>query len=311
MTATAAFFSPNVSSVLDVARVESRASTRTLPRRRRATIETVTALNPVSRAVVRGNGTAMYTAQNIFKRYPWPFRYLEERAFQRVSAFYPCSSEAAQVIRDKGFKGPSIVIPLGVSPVVQSRRRSGAFRVGFVGRLEPYKGPSIALQSFAEAALDDAQLVFVGDGSQRSALEALAFDLNVAPQISFVGAVSQTEALEHIAAFDVLLVPSLTSPSWKEQFGRVAAQAMAAGTVVVASDSGSLREVVDDTGCLVSEGDTAGFSACIRRLEGDRPEFERLARAACGRASQHFLWPAVAESVAAMYDGALQTTAPK
>lgn len=51
-----------------------------------------------------------------------------------------------------------------------------------------------------------------------------------------------------MAELDVVLGPSMTTRTWKEQFGRVPVQAMAHGAAVIASDSGSLREVVGDAG---------------------------------------------------------------
>lgn len=54
----------------------------------------------------------MYTAQNIDKRFPPPFCWYERRALTRVSALYPCSSQAAAVARGKGFGGTIEVLPL-------------------------------------------------------------------------------------------------------------------------------------------------------------------------------------------------------
>src|SRR5205823_4802934 len=72
------------------------------------------ALRVVRRAVPHAQ-VCVYTAQNILKRYPPPFRQLERRALSRVAAAYPCSTEAGDVLRAKGYAGSVHTIPLGVT----------------------------------------------------------------------------------------------------------------------------------------------------------------------------------------------------
>jgi len=269
-------------------------------------LATAAALRAV-RAEVPDAGICVYSAQNIFKRYPPPFRQLESRALSAAAAAYPCSNEAGDVLRAKGFRGRLHILPLGVSLPPMLTRSRGPVRVGFVGRLEPYKGGHVALEAFARATqTTDAALEFVGDGRQADELRAQAGALGVAPRVTFTGAVAQDEALRRIAAFDVLLIPSLTTPSWKEQFGRVAVQAMALGTAVVASDSGSLREVVGDAGLLAREGDVPDFAAKLHRLIVDEAEREDLARRGRSRAEHLFTWERVADGCDRMYSDVLE-----
>jgi glycosyltransferase involved in cell wall biosynthesis len=61
-------------------------------------------------------------------------------------------------------------------------------------------------------------------------------------------------------------LPSLTTPRWKEQFGRVLIEAMACGVPVVGSDSGEIPQVVGDAGLIFPEGDAAGLAAALQRL---------------------------------------------
>jgi glycosyltransferase involved in cell wall biosynthesis len=246
----------------------------------------------------------IYTAQNIFKRYPPPFRQLEQRAFREAAAAYPCSTEAGEVLRSKGFAGALYVLPLGVSltPEPSPERPDGPLRVGFLGRLESYKGADIAIRAFADATRDiDAILEIVGAGPQRPELEAAAASLGVRGRVRFPGAVSQEEALTRIRCYDVVLVPSLTTATWKEQFGRVPAQAFAAGTAVLASDSGSLPEVLADCGEIAQEGDVRDFAEKLNRLlrdPGRRAELESRGRK---RAVDVLSWEKVADGCSEMY----------
>ncbi len=245
----------------------------------------------------------VYTAQNILKRYPPPFTWIEDAVNARAIAAYPCSTEAGEVLRSKGFRGEIRVIPLGVRiPGVSGERRAGT-RVGFVGRLEPYKGGAIALEAFADACRDsDAVLEFIGTGSQQEALRRQARAAGVAERVVFRGALPQDETLKRIGTIDVLLMPSLTTKAWKEQFGRVAAQALAAGTIVIASDSGSLQEVVDEAGILAPEGDVSSFSIALNRVLRDPRFADQLRERGRRRAREEFSWERVAEKFSGMYE---------
>jgi glycosyltransferase involved in cell wall biosynthesis len=254
------------------------------------------------KAEAPGAAVCVYSAQNIFKRYPPPFRQLERRALKRASAAYPCSSEAGVVLRRKRFSGALHVLPLGVTTSDGTRVASGSARVGFVGRLEPYKGAAVAIEAFATAAINpEARLELVGAGPQRTELEALATRLGVANRVEFTGSVSQDRALERIRNFDVVVVPSLTTRTWKEQFGRVPAQAFAAGVPVIASDSGSLPEVVDGCGEIVREGRADDLARALERLLGDPARRQELAARGRTRALEEFSWERVADRHAAMY----------
>jgi glycosyltransferase involved in cell wall biosynthesis len=246
----------------------------------------------------------LYSAQNILKRYPPPFRQLEAIALARAAACYPCSTEAGDVLRAKGYAGPLHVIPLGVSvPEAGHRHAPGPVVAGFLGRLEPYKGAQVALEAVARARAQggDVRLEVLGSGPQEGELRALAARLGIEASVHFAGAVPQDEALRRISDLDVVLIPSLTMPGWKEQFGRVAAQAMAAGVPVLASASGSLPEVVGDARMLAAEGDDAAFAAKLLELAGSSALRAELGAQGRARARALFAWDSVAEDLDRMY----------
>lgn len=256
-----------------------------------------------ARAAAPQARVCIYTAQNILKHYPPPFRQFEQRALKRAAAAYPCSSEAGEVLRAKGFSSSLYVLPLGVAlrPPAGPRRRDTLY-VGFLGRFESYKGGDIALRAFAEASAGlDSRLEMVGSGSLRAGLEERARELGVASRVTFTGAVSQDEALARVGGYDIVIVPSLTTAAWKEQFGRVPAQAMAAGVAVLASDSGSLPELLNGCGEFAREGDVADFARKLRRLMLDPTARGSLGALGRQRAERALSWDRVAEGHAAMY----------
>jgi glycosyltransferase involved in cell wall biosynthesis len=94
--------------------------------------------------------------------------------------------------------------------------------------------------------------------------EALGLD------VTFAGSVPPEEIPGVLAAFDILVVPSVTVAHWAEQFGRVIVEAMFAGTPVIASRSGAIPEVVADAGILVTEGSRSELTEALNLLAGSR-----------------------------------------
>jgi glycosyltransferase involved in cell wall biosynthesis len=188
-------------------------------------------------------------------------------------------------------------------PEAGHRHAPGPVVAGFLGRLEPYKGAQVALEAVARARAQGGhvRLEVLGSGPQEGELRALAARLGIEASVHFAGAVPQDEALRRISDLDVVLIPSLTMPGWKEQFGRVAAQAMAAGVPVLASASGSLPEVVGDARMLAAEGDDAAFAAKLLELAGSSALRAELGAQGRARARALFAWDSVAEDLDRMY----------
>lgn len=244
----------------------------------------------------------LYSAQNIEKRYPPPFRWFERSALRRAAGAYVCNEEAGRILRRKGFTGALEVLPLGVdverfSPA--SHRSIGQeLRLGYVGRLEEHKGVQVLIEALR--AVPQATLDIVGDGPHRPVLEDLIQRWGLAARIRICGFADHDALPERYRSFDALVVPSLQRPNWIEQFGRVAVEAMASGVPVVAMDTGSLPEVVGDAGLLVPPEDPMALAAAIERLSADPALREELGRR--GReASARFSWSNVAAGHVALY----------
>jgi D-inositol-3-phosphate glycosyltransferase len=177
----------------------------------------------------------------------------------------------------------------------------------YVGRLQPHKGPDVAVQTLAELiARDpetshDLQLALVGGPSGGDAevarLMELAAALGVEDRVIFYPPQPQSRLADFYAAADVVLVPSRS-----ESFGLVALEAGACGTPVVAASVGGLRSVIDDgeTGFLV-EGHDPGDHAeqALRILRS--PGLQSSVGARAARAALRFTWDVTADEVASVY----------
>jgi len=236
-------------------------------------------------AVLAAGGlpVVMNANQNLPKRYPMPIRLLRGWVFKRVQAMYPSSTETADVLRSWGYRGRVEVIPFGVEEEFFAARRDGD-RVGFVGRLVPEKGVLDVL-SFGE------RLLCVGAGPLEPKVRASGAEIVVARTVA--------DLIGQLERMAVLVVPSRTTRGWKEQFGRVAVEAMAAGVPVVVSDSGALPEVVGDAGIVVPEGDRAALTTAVDRATAEAGRLGCLGRE---RAREKYRWPVVAQQMIRMYE---------
>lgn len=259
--------------------------------------------------------TVAYSAQNLAKTYPPPFRWFEQRSFRTVRAVHSCNAAVEEVLRSKGFAGEVLNLGLGVdigrfSPAADAAEpitTGGHLEVGYVGRLEKRKGIFTLL-----AAVDrtpGTRLTFVGSGPDSIRLDASIAARGLGDRVSVSGFVRHDDLPDVYRSFDVLVIPSISNPSWTEQFGRVVVEAMASGTPVVVSDAGSLPEVAADAGVVVPEDDAAAVSGALERIRDDPALRQQLRRRGLGR-SRYFSWDRVAADQAALYRRVAARTSP-
>jgi glycosyltransferase involved in cell wall biosynthesis len=255
----------------------------------------------------RGIPLAFYTWQNLYQRYPPPFRWLEAEVLRRASLAMAGSEAAAEVLRRKGYRGLVDIIPqFGIDPVLfkPAMRDPGAaprpFTIGFVGRLIPEKGLAVLLEALAPLE-GDWQLLVIGSGPERENSQSLATRLGCAARVHFKGQIPSTEMPAELQRMDLLVGPSLTGKTWKEQFGRMFVEAMACEVPVVGSDSGEIPRVIGDGGLIVPEGDVEALRQAIDRLRLDAQERAWLGQRGRQRVLAHYTQAAVAGATAQSY----------
>jgi glycosyltransferase involved in cell wall biosynthesis len=144
-------------------------------------------------------------------------------------------------------------------------RRPWGWRLLYCGRLDPRKGVTTAIEALPHLP-PDASLTIKGDGEGgfEEQLHALADRLGVADRVDFrPSSIGDLAAV--YAAADALVFPV----RWREPWGLVPLEAMAAGTPVLASRAGGgVAEYLDDgRNCLQFDpGDVAGLVECVGRL---------------------------------------------
>ena len=107
----------------------------------------------LANALLESRPIGFYSAQNIVKPYPPPFRWMEQWVFRQSSFSFPVTEEVRDVLRQKGFDGEATVLPLGIDPELYSPTPDDALRrqwtsapgevvIGYLERLVEEKGLS-------------------------------------------------------------------------------------------------------------------------------------------------------------------------
>ena len=191
---------------------------------------------------------------------------------------FTVSDDGTRVIEAAGFSATKI--PLGYSPDIffvqcEEKRAATRFRLGLVsptiayfGRQVFEKGIHVLLDALAQLKDRPWQLLldrFAGESAYTQKLTEQIDRLGIRERIIFFES-SHEDMPDYMNAADLVVLPSVSTPKWQEQYGRVIQEAMACGRIVVASDSGSIAETMDGNGHLVREGDPSALSEKLREL---------------------------------------------
>jgi len=162
-----------------------------------------------------------------------------------------------------------------------------------VARLVEVKGTRYLVEAFAKVAgsMPDSRLVLIGDGPERTSLEALARHLGLEARIDFLGARSHREVMAWMRKAAMLVLPSVpTSTGRTEGLGMVLLEAAATGVAMIGSRLGGIPEVIlhRETGLLVAPRDVNGLAYAIREVAEDAPLRRRMGMAARLRIERNF-----------------------
>jgi glycosyltransferase involved in cell wall biosynthesis len=145
------------------------------------------------------------------------------------------------------------------------------------------------------------RLRVLGSGPEKDSLQSLARELGIAPRVEFVEWVESNAMPRFYNSLDVVVVPSLTRPNWKEQFGRVLMEAMACGVPVIGSASGEIPYVIGDAGIIVPENNSDALTRALTELQNSPPSRAQLGQAGRTRALKEFSEQRIVDDTFAFY----------
>ena len=182
------------------------------------------------------------------------------------------------------------VVHCGLGPELleaKACRLPNAMRFVCVGRLSPEKGTPLLLEAAARLVAEgvDLELVLVGDGPQRAALERRSAELGLAGHLRITGWADAETVAQEIRDARALVIPSLS-----EGLPMVAMEALALGRPVIATRVGGVAELIETgvTGWLVAPGSVEALLAALREaVDADDERLMELAAEGARRVRAH------------------------
>jgi glycosyltransferase involved in cell wall biosynthesis len=215
--------------------------------------------------------------ENLDRAFPWPARAIRRWAMPRADFFAARSPNAGRMLEHWGARSPVAVVPHTIPewPEVPRTADERPFTIGFAGRLTPAKGIGDLLAAVASLPFPF-RLLVVGDGPLRAELQRAELGRG---RLDLRTGIRSAEMPAHYREMDVLVLPSRTTPTWAEQFGKVLCEALLCGVPVVGSRSGEIPWVIETSGggLTFPEGDIAALAAILRELHEDPSRRELLA----------------------------------
>lgn len=193
----------------------------------------------------------------------------------KIDHLFTINKEGNDLFLGYGFKSVN-KIPLGFSSniffVDDKARHDKRDELGledtlvfaYVGRFVKEKGIHILLKALSQQDKLKKWVLMLdefkdAENTYENEIQDLISQLNLSDKIQYFDA-NHFEVAKYMNAADVVVMPSLSSPKWVEQYGRVAPEALACGKLVVASKSGALVDLVGDAGILFEEGNVTELS---------------------------------------------------
>ena len=251
----------------------------------------------------------------------WSLRFVEMPILRSAAAIHFTAEaerrEAAEANAEIG-KLPSVVIPLPVevgdgkltaggkgtltaSPAGRGAAPEDRCVILFLSRIDPKKGVELLLAAFALIAAEfpGSRLMIAGDGERNylKSLKMKASQLGIEDRILWTGFLAGEEKARAFAESTLFVLPS-----YSENFGIAAAEALAAGVPSILSENVAVAEDARAAdAALVVPCNIAATSAALRRLLRDAELRERLATNGRKLVRDRFSYAAVGARLAELY----------
>lgn len=225
----------------------------------------------------------------------------QRRDMKSAAAFHATSEEEAEDVRRLGLRQPIALIPNGVDIPEECADRTqseGPRQALFMSRLHPKKGLLNLVQAWSQVRPKGWRLVIAGpdaDGHRADVERAVReADLD---DVRFVGSVADDEKWEHYLRSDLFVLPTFS-----ENFGIVAAEALAAGVPVITTKGAPWQEL-ETRACgwwtdIGAEPVAHALAEAVRLAPEERREMGRRGRALI---EERYAWAHVAEEMGGVY----------
>jgi glycosyltransferase involved in cell wall biosynthesis len=254
--------------------------------------------------------------ENMARQLPLLRRQTCQFVLDTANAIIPGNEDGAKIMRAWGYSGLLEVMPqMGVDTELfapsSDKYPDRELNIGFLGRLVPAKGIDLLFAAVAELRTQGMSccITICGSGSGEAELRQQAERLGLQDIIEWRGGVRHEQAPQEIHQMDVLVLPSRTTPSWKEQFGHVLIEAMAMGVPVIGSSSGEIPNVIGRSDLVFQEDDVQGLATILARMIREPAWRQDLKEYSIRRVEQLYSHQRIAQRLIALWQTVLATAA--
>lgn len=225
------------------------------------------------------------------------------------------SPQSAELLMKTGFAKPLEVIPqlgadetiyrkMDMAPLREKLGLKDCFVFGYAGRLLREKGLLTLIDALSLVNKNPRwKFLMVGNGDILREIMQKAEAAGIKDRIVHIPGTDQYRVAEYINCMDALVLPSVTTTKWMEQFGKVLIDAMSCGVPVIGSDSGAIPWVIGDAGMVFPEGDATALAGRLRKIMSDDAARAELSEKAAEKVRTEFSNDAIARRYLDFYGG--------
>lgn len=255
---------------------------------------------------------AYFGWENIDRQLSLPRRWIRRFVLNTSRLIVAGNKEGEALVKQWGYQKTTAVMPqLGVDRTLfapRPRERVTEFRIGYMGRMLYQKGIDtlFATAEYLAEWKHPFKIILCGSGTDSDELKAEANNRDLSDSIDWRDGVPHDRVPEVMNEFDVLVLPSRTGDTWKEQFGHVLIEAMCMGIPVIGSTCGEIPNVIDRDDLVFPEGDALSLAKIVRRLILEPDWYEEVSQYGRDRVQQHFTHERVADRLIDLWHQVLE-----
>ena len=228
-------------------------------------------------------------------------RWVRNFVMSATDIFLAGNQDGAEVMHNWNYQGQIEVMPqMGVDTDLFTpalKKEQNKVNIGFLGRLVPEKGLDTLFAAVGQLKKQniDCQVTICGSGSSEAELRQEAELQQISDRVVWRGAVPHDAAPAELGNFDVLVLPSRSVATWKEQFGHVIIEAMAMGIPVIGSNCGEIPNVIAREDLVFPESDSTALAEILKRIICDDSWREEMGNYGIERVRKYYSHERIAQ----------------
>ena len=235
-------------------------------------------------------------------------RWVRNFVMGATDLFLAGNQDGAEVMHNWNYQGQIEVMPqMGVDTDLfapAKKKQQDTVNIGFLGRLVPEKGLDTLFAAVGQLKKQnvDCQVTICGSGASEADLRQEAELQQISDCIIWRGAVPHEAAPAELGNFDILVLPSRSVATWKEQFGHVIIEAMAMGIPVVGSSCGEIPHVIARKDLVFPESDPTALAEILKRAICDDSWREEIGNYGIERVEKYYSHDRIARRLIAQWE---------